>query len=67
MTIQNDYWLGFKVAILTVKFSLLAMDSIEMTSETHFHSECFVANVASVGVATSDFGWNEICVTAMCS
>ena len=35
-----------------------------MTSETHFHSECFVANIASVGVATSDFGWNKICVTA---
>ena len=37
---------------------------IQMTSETHFHSECFVANVAPVGVATSDFGWNKICVTA---
>ena len=35
-----------------------------MTSETHFHSECFVTNIASVGVATSDFGWNKICVTA---
>ena len=40
---------------------------IQMTSQAHFHSKCFATNVTFVWITTSNFSWNKICVTTMCS